>query len=118
MAVKVVVASTFSDRVLKSGKNSLMEFYAPWCGHCKQLAPKFEEVAKEMTDFFIGKMDLTANELPKKYASKVAGYPTLLYFPHDDPKNPITYDGLREASDIKKFLKEQAQADEDDADEL
>jgi len=118
MAVKVVVGSTFSDRVLKSGKNSLMEFYAPWCGHCKQLAPKFEEVAKEMTDFFIGKMDLTANELPKKYASKVAGYPTLLYFPHDDPKNPITYDGLREASDIKKFLKEQAQADEDDADEL
>jgi protein disulfide-isomerase-like protein len=119
MAVKVVVGSTFADRVLKSGKNSLMEFYAPWCGHCKQLAPKYEAVAKAVGDqFFIGKMDLTANELPKKLAGKVKGYPTLLYFPHDDPKNPLTYDGAREESDIKKFLLEQAQADEDDADEL
>ena len=63
-------------------------------------------------------MDLTANELPKKYASLVQGYPTILYFPHDDPKNPLKYDGPREEDDIKNFLKEQAQADADDADEL
>jgi protein disulfide-isomerase-like protein len=118
-AVKTVVGKTFSERVLKSGKNSMIKFYAPWCGHCKALAPKYDKVAENLGDkFFLGKMDLTANELPKKYRDFVKGYPTLLYFPYDDPKNPIKYEGAREEADIQKWLEAQAQADEDDADEL
>jgi protein disulfide-isomerase-like protein len=119
LPVKVLVGSTFKERVLDSGKNSLMEFYAPWCGHCKALAPKLDTVAEKMEgSFFIGKMDLTANELPKKYAGLVSGYPTLLYFPHDDPKNPLVYSGPREEKDIIAYLEEQAKADADDADDL
>ena len=43
--VKVVVASTFDEIVNDPTKDVLIEFYAPWCGHCKSLAPKYEELA-------------------------------------------------------------------------
>ncbi|KAL2521259.1 Protein disulfide isomerase-like 1-2 [Forsythia ovata] len=43
--VKVVVTDSLQDMVFNSGKNVLLEFYAPWCGHCKQLAPILDEVA-------------------------------------------------------------------------
>lgn len=42
--VTVVTASTF-DQIVFGGKNVLIEFYAPWCGHCKKLAPAYEEVS-------------------------------------------------------------------------
>ena len=41
--VKVVTANTF-DEIVLGGKDVLIEFYAPWCGHCKKLAPIFEKV--------------------------------------------------------------------------
>lgn len=44
--VKVAVAENFKSLVTESPKDVLIEFYAPWCGHCKKLAPTFEEVGK------------------------------------------------------------------------
>jgi thiol-disulfide isomerase/thioredoxin len=43
--VKIVTAKSF-DQVVFGGKSVLIEFYAPWCGHCKQLAPIYEEVRR------------------------------------------------------------------------
>jgi len=43
--VKIIVGKNFKDLVLKSGKDVLVYFYAPWCGHCKTLAPIYEELA-------------------------------------------------------------------------
>lgn len=45
--VKVVTAKTF-DEIVFSGKDVLIEFYAPWCGHCKSLAPTYEKVTSMM----------------------------------------------------------------------
>ena len=45
--VKVVTAKTF-DEIVFSGNDVLIEFYAPWCGHCKSLAPTYEKVTTMM----------------------------------------------------------------------
>ena len=49
---------------------ALVEFYAPWCGHCKSLAPKYDELAKTLSkekDIVIAKMDATANDVPPQF---------------------------------------------------
>lgn len=47
--VKVAVAENFKSLVTESTKDVLIEFYAPWCGHCKKLAPTYEEVGKTVS---------------------------------------------------------------------
>ncbi|XP_020111661.1 protein disulfide isomerase-like 1-1 [Ananas comosus] len=101
--VKVVVATNLHDVVYKSGKNVFLEFYAPWCGHCKKLEPILEEVAvsfKDDNDVVIAKMDATANDIPKEF--DVEGYPTLYYYTADG--NLMNYLGGRSKEAIIDFI--------------
>lgn len=50
--VKVAVAKNFDDLVINNGVDTLVEFYAPWCGHCKSLAPVYEQVAEKVLCFY------------------------------------------------------------------
>jgi len=105
--VKVAVAKNFEELVTNSKKDVLIEFYAPWCGHCKSLAPKYDELGEKMTgeEVEIVKMDATANDVPPAYS--VSGFPTLFWLPADT-KKPESYQGGREVDDFVKFISKKA----------
>lgn len=90
--VKVAVAKNFDEVVTNNGKDTLIEFYAPWCGHCKKLAPTFDELAQKLAveDVAIVKMDATANDVPALY--EVRGFPTLYWAPKDSKSEPVKYE--------------------------
>lgn len=99
-----MVADTLQDMVFNSVKNVLLEFYAPWCGHCKQLAPILDEVAVSFesdADVMIAKIDATANDIPQG-TFDVQGYPTL-YFKTASGKIS-QYEGDRTKEDIIDFI--------------
>jgi protein disulfide-isomerase A1 len=101
--VKVLVGKNFDQVARDKTKNVLVEFYAPWCGHCKQLAPIWDELAekyKDNADIVIAKMDSTANELPD---IKIQGFPTIKYFPKDS-EEVVDFNGERTLVGFTKFL--------------
>jgi protein disulfide isomerase family A protein 3 len=106
-AVKVAVAKNFDEVVMKSEKDVLVEFYAPWCGHCKKLTPIFEELAEKMAaeDVAIVKMDATANDVPPQF--EVKGFPTLFWLPKGS-KKVTNFNGGRELDDFVKYIAENA----------
>ncbi|XP_033047769.1 protein disulfide-isomerase A4 isoform X2 [Trachypithecus francoisi] len=109
--VKVVVGKTFDSIVMDPKKDVLIEFYAPWCGHCKQLEPVYSSLAKKykgQKGLVIAKMDATANDVPSdRY--KVEGFPTIYFAPSGDKKNPVKFEGGdRDLEHLSKFIEEHA----------
>jgi len=106
--VKVVVGSTF-DQIVQNDKDVLIEFYAPWCGHCKTLEPKYTQLAKKyehVETLVIAKMDSTANDSPLEY--EVSSYPTIYFKPAGNKSKPIRFEGEREVADLGDFIKKNA----------
>ncbi|KAI1321649.1 hypothetical protein EDD11_003129 [Mortierella claussenii] len=104
-AVVVLKDETFESEVLKSGKNVLVEFYAPWCGHCKNLAPTYEKVAQDFLNdhktIVIANLDATVHkETAEKYG--VSGYPTIKFFTADGAVED--YNGGRSEQDFIDFI--------------
>ncbi|KAI3707511.1 hypothetical protein L6452_26107 [Arctium lappa] len=110
--VKVVVANSLKDMVLDSKKNVLLEIYAPWCGHCKKLAPILDEVAVSFENdasVMIAKFDGSNNDIPSD-AFEVQGYPTL-YFKSSSGK-VMPYEGNRTKEDIIEFIQKNREDEE------
>ncbi|XP_019934921.2 protein disulfide-isomerase A3 [Paralichthys olivaceus] len=107
--VKVLVAENFDSIVNDDSKDVLIEFYAPWCGHCKTLEPKYKELGEKLADdpnVVIAKMDATANDVPAPY--EVSGFPTIYFSPAGHKMNPKKYEGGRDVGDFLSYLKREA----------
>ncbi|XP_024963293.1 protein disulfide-isomerase like 2-1-like [Cynara cardunculus var. scolymus] len=106
-SVVVLNSDNFDDIVLDDKKDVLVEFYAPWCGHCKSLAPTYESVAaafKNEEDVVIANLDADNHkDLAEKYG--VSGYPTLKFFPKNN-KGGEDYEVGRDLDSFVSFINE------------
>lgn len=110
--VVVLNKSNFDKVVMDDSKNVLVEFYAPWCGHCKKLTPIYEELATVFAgddDVVIAKMDADEaqnRDVASKYG--VTGFPTLKYFSKDNKEEPDDYSKERKLEIFVDYINNKA----------
>jgi len=109
-AVIDLTESTFDPLVMQSEELWLVEFFAPWCGHCKNLAPHWAKAATELGGVAkLGAVDATVHAgLASKYGIK--GYPTIKVFRPGKKGSPEDYQGGRTSSDIVTYVKNIAES--------
>ncbi|EDQ89759.1 uncharacterized protein MONBRDRAFT_20807 [Monosiga brevicollis MX1] len=95
---------TFDD-IINGDRPALVEFFAPWCGHCKSLAPTWEELGTayaSQKDVIIAKVDASEHrDLGSRFG--VTGFPTLKFFPKGSTE-PEDYKGGRALNDLADFM--------------
>lgn len=109
--VKVLVSTNFDEIAMDKNKDVLVEFYAPWCGHCKQLVPIYDQLGEKFKDndaVVIAKMDATANELEH---TKITSFPTLKLYKKGD-NEVVNYNGERTLDAMAKFIESGGKTEE------
>jgi len=104
-AVTSLTSESYSEAT--AGKTVFIKFFAPWCGHCKTMAPDWEKLAGEWEGSEVGliaEVDCTADDSKDLCESEgVEGFPTLKY---GDPTSLEDYEGGREYNDFQEFAAE------------
>ena len=101
-----VTDSTFEPEVLKDTQPVLVDFWAPWCGPCRAIAPVLEELSKEFEgQVKIMKMNVDENpSTPSKYG--IRAIPTLILFKNGDVVGQVT--GAVSKSNLKDMINQKA----------
>lgn len=106
--VIVLTDKSFDDNVFGDEHAWFVEFYAPWCGHCKSLAPEWAELATNLKgEVKVAKVDATENKNAGERFG-VRGYPTIKFFPagKKDESSAIDYEGARNAAAMAEWARE------------
>jgi protein disulfide-isomerase A1 len=115
--VFVLVGKQYDEIVTNRGdKNVFVEYYAPWCGHCKKLAPTWTELGEKFADrddVVIAKCDATANDVPEP----IQGFPTLIFYAAGGGAGE-KYTGGRDLDGLSSFLNDKVGAASGGHDEL
>lgn len=99
-----VTGKNFPALIAQTDKHIMIEFYAPWCGHCKALEPTWEKLGehfKDSDDVIIAKSDATANEFEDV---DVQGFPTIKFWAKGEDREAVDYNGGRDLDAIVKFI--------------
>ena len=95
----------FDRDVINNNFDVIVKFFAPWCGHCKKLAPIYQKLANFYSDknkrLKFVEIDATVNEIP---GIIIEGYPTIYLYKRNDKSHPILYNGEDTYGDISKFI--------------
>ncbi|RDX39395.1 disulfide isomerase [Lentinus brumalis] len=95
------------DEIVGKGKPALVEFFAPWCGHCKNLAPVYEQLADAYAHakdkVIVAKVDADGAGRPLGQKYGVTGFPTLKWFGPEGGE-PEKYDGGRDLEALANFI--------------
>lgn len=101
--------SDLKSKVLDSNELWFVEFFAPWCGHCKSLAPEYEKAAKALAGVVkVGAVDMDAHR-GAGAAYNIQGFPTIKFF-GANKSSPLDYNGARTAQAIVDFALSQVKA--------
>jgi len=101
MSYVTITKSNFQEQVLDSAKPVLLDFWAPWCGPCRMVAPIVEEIASENDDIVLGKINVDEEmELAMQFG--VSSIPTLVVM--EGGKATAKAIGYRPKADILKLL--------------
>ncbi|KAF8528674.1 thioredoxin-like domain-containing protein [Gautieria morchelliformis] len=110
-SVFTLVSNQFDDVVFNDDKDVFVEFYAPWCGHCKRLKPIWDTLGDRYAAIkdriTIAKMDATENDVPPSAPFRVSGFPTLKFKPAGS-REFVDYDGDRSLESLIEFVEKQA----------
>ena len=101
MAALKINQENFEQEILQSEQTVLVDFWAPWCGPCRELVPIVDALAEELTDVKVAKVNIDEEmALAKKY--KIFSIPTLLVFKNGQPVQKSL--GVKSREEILEML--------------
>ena len=103
MSLVHITKENFEQLVLQSPKKVLLDFWAPWCGPCKMIAPHLDEIAAEDESIVIGKINVD-EEMPLAAQFGITSIPTLILMENGQVVKQTL--GYRPKADILKFLED------------